>query len=234
MSFIPSRGVESSFHALVPPPHDSCHRITSRFLCAIAAVITPPFSSLSRAFVRSSPYHSRAVPTVSFLLPLTRDEEEILSGSPTWPPRSAYNFRWRKEGGEGRAREGTTVDMTVVAGRNLSTHNAEIRAIRATSRFELIFIFNGRINGTGLLASLAANRFFANPCGIAASLEIKSRVRDIISKGRFFPIRLFISFLLLSWLLFQINVYMNIYIYIFWNICPPSLVKFRLERYIWW
>lgn len=75
--------------------------------------------------------------------------------------------------------------MTVVAGRNLSTHNAEIRAIRATSRFELIFIFNGRINGTGLLASLAANRFFANPCGIAASLEIKSRVRDIISKGRF-------------------------------------------------
>lgn len=79
-SFHPAEWNPVSTLSFLPPPRHSCHRITSRFLCAIAAVITPPFSSLSRAFVRSSPYHSRGA-DLSFLLPLTRDEEEILSGS---------------------------------------------------------------------------------------------------------------------------------------------------------
>lgn len=112
MSFIPSRGVESGFHALVPlavpsplAAADSCHRITSRFLCAIAAVITPPFSSLSRAFVRSSPYHSR--PFVSSSLDEGRRRNLIWFPS---PGRLAPRIIFAEGGRGGRERGGGTVD----------------------------------------------------------------------------------------------------------------------------
>lgn len=124
MSFIPSRGVESGFHALLPPaaapllPQDYiaiplCNRrryhapffIPFTSLCPL---VTLPLSRY-RPFVSSSLDEGRGRNLIWF---------------PTWPARIIF-----AEGGGERAREGT-VDITVVAGRNLSTHNAEIRAIR--------------------------------------------------------------------------------------------------------
>lgn len=90
---------------------------------------------------------------------------------------------------------------------------------RPTSRFEVIFIFNGRINGTGLLASLAANRFFANPCGIAASLaklNPAKRAGGIISKRRRGNFRNFFQFVCL---------------FLFYRYCYFKLTRTRLNMY---
>lgn len=131
MSFVPSTAewnpvsTTLSFLASHPPSlclsrHDSCRRITSRFLCAIAAVITPPlFHPFHGAFVRSSPpYHPRHTrPFVSFLPFLLRRRRNLI-----WLAEYLAEHTIFVTGRKG------TVDITG----NLSTHNAEIRAIPET------------------------------------------------------------------------------------------------------
>lgn len=130
---------------------------------------------------------------------------------------------------------------------------------KPTSRFEVIFIFNGRINGTGLRVTRRESLLLQIPVGSRPLSKLNPACASItISRGggrgnsRNFS-NLFLSTVYyyyycccFSKLTFtrskgrrkKRSVYYRlsrlVCVYIFRDICPPlSLLKFRVERYTW-